>query len=243
MSDKAIGVYRVPGDPNPWEQDGPPWLDGWDTVGPVPQSTLRLPMWTERDLGIGRPRPGYYQTVAEGLGALLRECGRMHEAGNTTPATPATTDKPWHGPWEWKKDADDGLYAWVLDSGRDSDAPFAVWAASGGTTYVWEDEHFDWRSRPTLADALAHIRSVSADPVPDPPAEVWEMCGEKAPSGWRRVGGLWTYGDDDDTAPGFILRRGRSASDAWCAEYGLPPLPDAACVQKGLPPLPTTLDR
>jgi len=80
MADKEIGVFRVPGDPNPWEQDDPPWLDGWDTVGPV--AKYRPPMWTEGDLGLGKPRRGLYQTIADGLGALLHECGRMHRKAN-----------------------------------------------------------------------------------------------------------------------------------------------------------------
>jgi hypothetical protein len=259
MTDKkSIGVYRVPGDPNPWEQ-GRPWLDGWDTVGPVtPASPPVLQRWTECDLGIGRPRPGYYQTVADGLGALLRECGRMHEAGNTSrcvvgvdfatgPDRTVTTifdaetgkpaDKPWHGPWEWQPVPGSGDTRCLrLRANGMASCPNAIEIVSGQCALdgrlkvlAWDRDVNNWLHQASLTEALAHIRSLSADPVPDPPAEVWEMCGEKVPSGWYRVGGLWTYGDDD-TAPGFILRRGRSASDAWCAKYGLPPLPDEAFV-------------
>jgi hypothetical protein len=241
MADKKIGVYRVPGAPNPWEQDDPPWLEGWDTVGPAQAAGLRLPMWTERDLGIGQPRPGYYQTVADGLGALLRECGRMHEAGNTSryvvgvdfatgpdrtvttifdAETGKATDK-WRGPWEWDATlcrlSNPKLI--MLEACDHGDGP-TVWCRGLGRA-------------PSLAVAVAYIRGLSSDPVPDPPAEVWELCGEDMPSGWAPVvdgawagAGCWKIGKTIYSAQ--RIAQGRECVDGLCARDRLPPLPDEA---------------
>lgn len=199
MTDTKIGVYRPPGTPDPWQQDGPPWLEGWDIVGPVAPA----PVDQSR-----------YMTSSD------RGC-----AAAPVEVPSATPDRPWCGPWEWV--LVDRCYWYLRGMGRRT----AIQALmSGSRTHAYNPDG-NGGTDTTLAAALAHIRSLSSDPVPDPPAEVWEMCGEAVPDGWVYMGHYWWNG-----GPGHLglaverLREpdGREWAAGICVRDGLPPLPEAA---------------
>ena len=264
MSDKAIGVYRVPGDPNPWQQDGPPWLDGWDTVGPAPPPVQRLPMWTERDLGIGQPRPGYYQTVADGLGALLRECGRMHRQGAADLLPPlrlfpeltdrndwfltghASTAPPADGyarplRWEERRSSDYVL----LDSAR---RLMAVLYIDGAPCHrVYPSPKRTPQHHTTATSALLAIREAFPDAPPCPPEAIREVMGARGeerwqePLVWDRDGWLVDAGGPD---PVIAIC---DSPAVWCRGLGRAPSIAVAVAHirwlgYDVPPLPTTLD-
>jgi hypothetical protein len=130
----------------------------------------------------------------------------------------AAPDKPWRGPWGWKEQASG---AWRLH-GANIDSALVV--CHDGAVLG---------AHVTLRDGMARIRSLSSDPVPDPPREVWEMCGEAVPRGWRRCDGGWANSDHGRYyAPThWIESKGRAHVDAFYAGRCVPPLPDEASAE------------